>query len=400
MPAIKKQHTKVNFSNKNIKVKYIVIHDTGVKGQSAKNNADYFEKTYRGASAHYFVDENEIIEVVPAGKVAWHVGDDRAGDSHDIGDLINNSNSAGIEFCAEKDGTFKAATLANGVWLVQKLMKNHAVSASKVVRHYDASGKNCPQFMNQDKKWTLWKKVHSQLTGQTAVKAPSGIFTGKEFTHKVVNGDTLWGLSKQYNVTVSQIKDWNNLKSDTIVIGDTLIIKANVEPTDNPKQVETVPAKIDDGKLVVDGLLGRLTIREWQKALGTPVDGLISKPSTMVKELQKRLGVIVDGWLGKDTISALQRYLGTPVDGEIWEPSAMIKELQRRLNAGTFNPKPATSSKQKSNYKGNSLVDYLDSIDVDSSPANRKKLAAKHNIKNYKGTAAQNLQLLNKMRGF
>lgn len=56
------------------------------------------------------------------------------------------------------------------------------------------------------------------------------------------------------------------------------------------------------------------------------------------------------------------------------------------------------NSKAKSSYKGNSLVDYLKSIKVDSSPANRKKLAAKYGIKNYKGTAAQNLQLLNKMR--
>lgn len=55
-------------------------------------------------------------------------------------------------------------------------------------------------------------------------------------------------------------------------------------------------------------------------------------------------------------------------------------------------------TKTGSTYKGNSLVDYLKSIKVDSSPANRKKLAAKYGIKNYKGTAEQNLQLLNKMR--
>lgn len=52
----------------------------------------------------------------------------------------------------------------------------------------------------------------------------------------------------------------------------------------------------------------------------------------------------------------------------------------------------------KSNYKGDSLVDYLKSIKEDSSFANRNKLATKYGIKNYKGTAAQNLQLLNKMR--
>lgn len=51
-------------------------------------------------------------------------------------------------------------------------------------------------------------------------------------------------------------------------------------------------------------------------------------------------------------------------------------------------------SKQK---KTGSLVDYLKSIGVDSSFANRKRLAERHGIKNYRGTAEQNLQLLNKL---
>lgn len=39
-----------------------------------------------------------------------------------------------------------------------------------------------------------------------------------------------------------------------------------------------------------------------------------------------------DGYLGIKTISRLQEYLGTPADGKISKPSLMIKELQRRLN--------------------------------------------------------------------
>lgn len=57
-----------------------------------------------------------------------------------------------------------------------------------------------------------------------------------------------------------------------------------------------------------------------------------------------------------------------------------------------------TTSMPKSNYTGSSLVDYLKSIKVDSSFANRQKLAAQYGVKNYTGTAAQNSQLLNKMR--
>lgn len=49
-------------------------------------------------------------------------------------------------------------------------------------------------------------------------------------------------------------------------------------------------------------------------------------------------------------------------------------------------------------YTGNSIVDYLKSIGVDSSYAARAKYAANYGIKNYTGTAAQNTQLLNLMR--
>lgn len=86
--------------------------------------------------------------------------------------------------------------------------------------------------------------------------------------------------------------------------------------------------------LTVDGELGPLTIKALQIYFGTPVDGVISRPSMLVKAIQKWLGVKVDGYLGPITISALQRYLGTPIDGVISKVSLMVKELQRRLNKG------------------------------------------------------------------
>lgn len=65
---------------------------------------------------------------------------------------------------------------------------------------------------------------------------------------------------------------------------------------------------------------------------------------------------------------------------------------------GKSSNKPASTPKSKGNQKTNSVVEYLDSIGVNSSFANRSKLAAQNGIKNYKGTASQNLELLNKLR--
>ena len=60
---------------------------------------------------------------------------------------------------------------------------------------------------------------------------------------------------------------------------------------------------------------------------------------------------------------------------------------------------PTQSAPSGSTYTGTSVVDYLKSIGQDSSFANRKKLATQYGISNYSGTAAQNLELLNKLKG-
>lgn len=45
--------------------------------------------------------------------------------------------------------------------------------------------------------------------------------------HTVGRGDTLWGLSKQYRVSVASIKAANGLTRDTIALGAKLKIPAN-----------------------------------------------------------------------------------------------------------------------------------------------------------------------------
>lgn len=72
---IKKKITPYNrtvMTNKNNK--YIVIHYVGAVS-SAKANAIYFQQKLVGnkkASAHYFVDEKDIYQVVEEKDAAWH----------------------------------------------------------------------------------------------------------------------------------------------------------------------------------------------------------------------------------------------------------------------------------------------------------------------------------------
>lgn len=44
-------------------------------------------------------------------------------------------------------------------------------------------------------------------------------------SHKVESGETLFGIAEQYDVSVSQIKQWNNLSSNKLSVGQTLVIR-------------------------------------------------------------------------------------------------------------------------------------------------------------------------------
>ena len=66
---------------------------------------------------------------------------------------------------------------------------------------------------------------------------------------------------------------------------------------------------------------------------------------------------------------------------------------------GTVPVAPEQPAKPTSGYTGGSIVDYLKSIGKDSSFTARKEYAKQYGIVDYKGTEAQNIALLNAMRG-
>lgn len=90
-------------------------------------------------------------------------------------------------------------------------------------------------------------------------------------------------------------------------------------------------------KLAITGKLDVPTIKALQQYFRTPVDGKLSKPSLLIKAMQKWLGTSQDGYIStsySNMVAALKRRYGTPVDGMLSNVSLVIKELQRRLNKG------------------------------------------------------------------
>ena len=121
-----------------------------------------------------------------------------------------------------------------------------------------------------------------------------------------------------------------------------------------PPKKQTASTTVNKANLTVDGMWGKSTTRALQAYFKTPQDGFLSRQlrngvtnalyggtvkygtggSMVIRKLQKLVGEKVDGYLGTKTIRALQRYLGTVQDGKLSKPSLVIKELQRRLNNG------------------------------------------------------------------
>ncbi|MDU2591727.1 MAG: peptidoglycan recognition family protein [Paeniclostridium sordellii] len=142
---------------------YIVIHYTGNIGDTAKNNADYFFGGNRNASAHYFVDNDEIYQVVEDYNGAWHCGDgnNRYG--------INNKNSIAIEMCGTNNGRISEQTVKNTLELTKYLMKKYGIDKDHVVRHYDASRKNCPSAFSSNN-WARWWNFKDRLSNSPITK--------------------------------------------------------------------------------------------------------------------------------------------------------------------------------------------------------------------------------------
>nr|DAH03930.1 MAG TPA: N-acetylmuramoyl-L-alanine amidase [Caudoviricetes sp.] len=140
-------------------IKFIVIHDTANTGKGADAMAHYryLQHTTRAGSAHYYVDDKEIVQTIDDSVVAWAVGDKWAR-KNATRDDVTNYNSISVELCINQ-GIDKDKAYDNLLWLTRYLMqKYHA----EVVRHFDATGKPCPKSW-QSNNWSQWWRFKKEL---------------------------------------------------------------------------------------------------------------------------------------------------------------------------------------------------------------------------------------------
>lgn len=191
----KVQHCAGNHTAGNTGRKYIVIHYTGNNTDTAQANANYFAGGDRGASAHLFVDQSNVVEVVDLNNTAWAVGRNFGGRLYGT---VTNSNSISIEMCSN-NGKIADQTFMNTVDLTKKLMAKYGIGIDNVVRHYDVCAKQCPGWagwLPNDER--LWNEFKAQVKkGGTTSTTTTTQSTQKEETSMqcffTAKGDKVWG---------------------------------------------------------------------------------------------------------------------------------------------------------------------------------------------------------------
>ena len=261
-------------------IKYIVIHNTGNTGDTAKNNADYFATgNTRSAGAHIFIDQNGLSALsIPLKYVAYSVGDSSNGHGTYWG-KCTNTNSVSIELCdiATKDaGEKMIATCKNMVaWI-----KSQCPNIVGIIRHYDVTTKSCPaRYINA----TKWANLKSAISGGTyTATTTETAYTAKLTVDGIIGANTVKKWQTRMGTTV-----------DGVISGQSKKMKAYFT------QFTSSAVEYGSG--------GSALIKAWQKYIGADADGIVG--ANTVKATRKALNLSETDSFDKETAVALQNWL-------------------------------------------------------------------------------------------
>ena len=198
------------------KIEFIVVHYLGVP------NADNPNLYGGGYGGHYNIKRDGSVYKAadPKTAVVWHCGGGLQGSGgHTFHGICTNFNSIGIEcgVCytdtSVKDASgdsnqwyFTTETQESLVWLVSKLMDEYGISLDHVIRHYDVTGKICPNPYVKNNKlrtsWT-WEEFKSRLAEYR--KSGGYVAEGSGSASAPVTADAWYRVRKNWGDASSQV---------------------------------------------------------------------------------------------------------------------------------------------------------------------------------------------------
>ena len=117
----------------NRRIKYIIIHYTGMKNQTVAIKR--LQSKVAKVSCHYLISKKgKIYQLVEDQNIAWH-----AGKSRWENDVNLNSKSIGIELVNKGDENYPKKQIESLIKILKRLKKKYKIKAKYILGHEDIS---------------------------------------------------------------------------------------------------------------------------------------------------------------------------------------------------------------------------------------------------------------------
>lgn len=193
-----------------------------------------------------------IWQCVEDQNIAWHCG--ASSYKHPE---CRNANSIGIEMCVrkknaaslgatDKDWYFERATIQSAIELTRYLMKKYNIPADHVIRHYDVTGKICPNPYVYNTGTYTWDAFKKAISGQNGDILPATSKTWYRVRKTWKNASSQIGAFQ----TLKKAKQCANQHAGYHVYNDagkkvytSAKLPYKVQPKSNNVPIRTGPAK-------------------------------------------------------------------------------------------------------------------------------------------------------------
>lgn len=321
----------------------IIAHESGNANNtgplSLENEIAYMTRqaANNGAfTSHWIGGGGRIIQIAQVGKMQYGAGKYANPHAYAQVELARTSNPD----CFQKD--YQAY-----IWLLRKLAGEAGIPCrlntgtdlnAKGIKTHHWVSKNLGGTTHSDPDAYLmhygvsldqFSKDLSSSPTKTDIPPLPANESGLYYT--VVKGDSLWSISKKYQTTLTWLKTANRLSSETIKIGQKLIIS------------------LDNNKGLIFTQTDR--IKAVQHTIGIPQTGLFDTLTKreLIKWIQKTTGSEVDGYWGPKTASKLRTLKINSIGWDVYVVQAFLLG-KNFLIVGTpdqsFGPKTVQATKE------------------------------------------------------
>ncbi|MFQ3837857.1 LysM peptidoglycan-binding domain-containing protein [Staphylococcus pseudoxylosus] len=207
----------------------VVIHETANPNSTIEGEVNYMYNNYQSAFVHAYASSDKIIQTAPSNYLAWGAGANANPYFYQI--ELTRSNTFDGFAKSVNNQAYLAAKMLKQNGLAPSLADNNQgtgtiISHNAISQYWGGTDHTDPVgYFNQwgynmDQFYSLVQKHYKALSGGGNDDAITGSI------YKVTKGDTLYSISRRSGVAIDDIKKWNNLSNNTLSVGQTLKLKA------------------------------------------------------------------------------------------------------------------------------------------------------------------------------